>query len=185
MMHGFAMDFSIMMHFIRRWVEEESGVAFMEAALMTPSLMVLLMGAFDLGNGIMLNQKTITAAQIAGDLVARQKEMNDTELSQAIEGARLAYDPYSSASFGIDVVSIRFDANQDPEILWRETQNMPANDEAVDSVTGMGEEGEGIIIVSVRYVYEPFFSNFFVNSFDMQEVAFSRGRRAPTVDWES
>lgn len=185
MIASFDTTFYIYKYFFLKWWREEKGVAVAEAALLMPSMMVLLMGAFDLGNGIILNQKTITASQIAGDLVAREKTMTSDELEQAIEGARLAYEPYGLNEFGIDIVSVRFDENQEPEVLWRETRDMQPNEEAVASVAGLGEEGEGIVIVTVQYTYVPFFSQLFLEDFNMGEVAFTRGRRGPTVPWDN
>ena len=61
---------------------------------------------------------------------------------------------------------------------------MSPNDNAVDSTAGLSAEGEGIIIVSVNYTYQPLFSRMFVDNFEMQEVAFSRGRRSRTVTFQ-
>lgn len=179
-------SFYVYRYFIMKWVQDESGIALMESVMLMPTMMVLLMGAYDIGNGIILNQKTITASQIAADLIAREKTVTESELLQAIEGARLAYEPYGLNMFGIDIVSIRFDENSQPEILWRETTDgMSPNDVAVESTAGMGEEGEGVVIVTVDYTYSPFFSSYFLEEFHMREVAFTRGRRGPTVPWES
>jgi len=169
--------------FLNNWLHNEEGVAVMEAAMLFPVMLVLLMGVFDLGNGITLSAKTITSSQIAADLVSRNRSIDSAELNDLIEGAKLAFEPYGTASFGIDIVSIRFDSDQNPEILWRETRNMPQNDAAVASVVGLAPEGEGMIIVTVQYGYEPMFSKYFTDDIDFSEVAFARGRRSPTVTW--
>jgi Flp pilus assembly protein TadG len=162
------------------WSKQE-GTAAMEAAMLFPILITLLMGVYDLGNGIILSQKTITATQIAADLLARDQSVNNNELDNSIEAARLAFQPYRLNEFGIDIVSIRFDQNRMPQILWRETRDMPANNEAVTNTNGIGDMGEGMMIVTVRYTYKPYFVKFFTSDIEMQEVAYSRGRRSPTV----
>ncbi len=171
------------MTLLKRWIKEDKATALMEAVLLFPPLITLLMGTFDLGFGIALNQKTITASQVASDLISRNKTVSLGDVNNIIEASRVTFEPYAINGFGIDVVSIEFDENNDPLILWRETRDMSPNDNAVNSTIGLGAEGEGMVIVTVRYTYTPFFTGLFTNSFNLQEVAFSRGRRSPTVEW--
>lgn len=152
--------------------------------MLFPPLVLIMMGVYDLGNGIILSQKTITATQITADLVARDSTINLSELNNAIDAARLAYEPYSLNEFGIDVVSVEFDNNRMPQILWRETRDMPPNDDAITNVNNVGDVNDGMVIVTVQYTYTPFFAHYFLNDFNMQEVAYARGRRSPTVEWE-
>ncbi len=178
-------DWFYIVYSVRKWVVEEDGVALMEAVMLFPPMVTLLMGVFDLGNGIVLSQKTITSSQVAADLVSRNRTMDTANLTDIIEGAKLPFEPFALVDFGIDVVSIEFDANQDPDILWRHTENMTPNDVAVNSVKGMAAEGEGIIIVTVRYTYVPQFAKFFTGDLEFSETAFTRGRRSATVTWDS
>ncbi|MFA7275819.1 MAG: TadE/TadG family type IV pilus assembly protein [Pseudobdellovibrionaceae bacterium] len=178
------MDWFYISHKARQWWEDESGVAVMEAAILFPPMLTLLMGTFDMGNAIVLSEKTITSSQVAADLVARNRTMDSASITDIISGAKLAFEPYALSGYGIDVVSVRFDASQNPEVLWRETQDMEPNTEAVASLAGFAEEGEGMIVVTVKYTYAPQFAKFFMGDIDFTEVAFTRGRRSATVTWE-
>lgn len=171
-------------HFIKSWLNNEDGTAVMEVAMLAPPMMVLLMGVFDLGTGIVMSQKTITSSQIAADLVSRNRTIDSAGLNDIIEGSKLAFEPFGLSNYGIDVVSVEFDENGDPQILWRETRDMAPNDTSVASVAGLGEKGEGMIIVTVKYSYIPKFSHLFVDDLDFTEVAFTRGRRSPTITWD-
>lgn len=163
------------------YLRDERGVSALEAAMLFPVLFSMLMAIYDLGQGVVINQKTVAASQIIADLISRNEVVNMDLINDITIGGSLALEPYSKVPFGYDVVSIEFDEDGDPIILWRVTNNMDENDGAVDSTIGLGEEGEGVVAVSVVYSYEPFFTNFVVNSFDMKEVAFLRGRKSVTV----
>lgn len=176
-------DFFYMTQMIRHWIDDEDGVAMVEAVMLFPPMLTLLLGVYDLGNGIILSQKTITASQVAADLVSRNKTMNTANLNDIIEGSKLAFEPYGTNVYGVDIVSVQFDSNKNPVVLWRETQNMPPNNAAVESVKGLSASGDGMIIVTVVYKYVPQFANIFTGAFDFSEVAFSRGRRSATVTW--
>lgn len=178
-------DFFYIEYAVRAWIKNEDGIAMMEAVMLFPPMLTLLLGTFDLGNGIVLSQKTITASQVAADLVSRNRTMDSTNLADIIEGSKLAFEPYGVATYGVDIVSVEFDQNRHPVILWRETQNMSANHEALESVDGVFDEGEGLVIVTVVYQYTPQFARIFSGDIALTEVAFTRGRRSSTVTWSS
>ena len=154
-----------------RWCHEEKAVAATEAAILFPVLMSLLMGVYDLGNGIVVNQKAVTASQIIADLVTRNQVVDMDLITDIQIAGRMAMEPFPTAPMGYDIASVEFDV----------TSNMTANDAAVDSTDIIANAGEGVVVVTVAYTYRPFFAHFVVDQIDMQEVAFLRGRRSATV----
>lgn len=164
-----------------KYAKNESGMSFMETGILFPVMLSLIMAVYDLGQGVVVNQKTVAASQAIADLVARYEVLDSATITDIINAGELSLEPYDLASFGYDVVSVEFDEEGDPEVLWRVTENMDPDDVAVDSTEGLGVEGEGVVVVSVVYDYIPFFSNFIVSEINMNERAFLRGRRSPTV----
>lgn len=178
----------MMVHNIRvllsSWKKDEDALAAVEAAMIFPIMLTMLLGVYDLGFGILANQKAIRASQVVADLITRENIVSDTDIAEAIEAGRLAFMPMDSTSYGVDVVSIRFDENADAEILWRETVNMPSLPDALTAVDALSDADEGVVMVSVHYVYEPLFAGFIVNDMNMNEVAFGRGRSSPIISHE-
>lgn len=176
-------DWFYTLHGLKAWWQQEDGVAAIEAALLFPPLVALMLGVYDLGTGIILNGRTITASQVTADLISRDKTVNMADVNDAIVAAQLVYQPFALQDFGIDVVSVQFDSQRRPQILWRETRDMSPNDNAIANVNGIGDPGEGMIIVSVEYTYKPLFAKYFTDDIPMMEIAYARGRRSPTVTW--
>ncbi len=166
---------------LHRWKSEENGLAAIEAALIFPIMLVLLVGVFDAGNAILANQKTIRASQVVADLVARNNIVNSADILEAVEAGKLAFEPLDSSSYGVDIVSIRFDENANGQIVWRETVNMTPVADPLASVTALEQPDEGVVMVSVVYNYEPLFAGFVMSAFGMQETAYSRGRSSPVI----
>ncbi|MCB1531005.1 MAG: pilus assembly protein [Rhodospirillales bacterium] len=166
---------------ILAWWVEDKAVALTEAAILFPVLLSLLMGVYDLGQGVVVNQKVMSASQVVGDLITRYEVVNMDLVNDIILAGKMALEPYPTGTFGYDIASIEFDEDGDPVVLWRVTQGMPANDTAVASTAGFAEEGEGLVVVSVAYEYTPFFADFVVDQIDMREVAFLRGRKSATI----
>ncbi|MCB9963377.1 MAG: pilus assembly protein [Rhodospirillales bacterium] len=169
---------------IEYWVKDQVGVAAVEAALIFPVLLIMFIGLFDLGSGILASQKTIRASQVVVDLVTRSRVVNSGDIDEAINAGSLAYLPMSSENFGVDIVSIRFDEDSVPEIVWRETRNMTPQDDVFDAIESLAEPGGGVVMVSAKYKFEPLFAGFVVDEIDMNERAFGRGRRGAVVERE-
>lgn len=164
-----------------RYVRDESGVSAIEMVILFPVLLSMMMAVYDLGQGVVVNQKTVAASQIIGDLITRVEVVDIDMIMDVVNAGELALAPYSTAGFGYDIASVIFDEDSDPVILWRVTENMSQADDAINSTEGLGETGEGVVVVSVQYAYVPFFSDFVIDSFDMTERAFLRGRKSATV----
>ena len=167
-----------------RWVQEKDAVAAVESALIFPLLLVMLLGTFDMGNGILANQKAIRASQVVADLVTRTRTLPTSELSEAVDAGELAFAPLASSSYGVDVVSISFDNSSNAQIVWRETRNMTALADVLDRVEPLAAPNSGVVVVTVEYDFEPIFAGFIVDEIPMQETAFARGRESAVVTLE-
>lgn len=164
------------------WRRDENGVAAAEMALVFPIMLLLLLGIWDLGNGILINQKAIAASHIVIDLIGRQEDVSDAEFDQAIQAGLLAMMPYDTGTMMIDVVSATFDASDDPLLLWQETSTGSAgNAQLLSSVAGLGVEGDGALVIEVTYQYVPLFAGHVIGTINMRERVFSRGRASTTV----
>jgi Flp pilus assembly protein TadG len=171
-----------MQTWIKRWRSEEDGMAAIEAAFVFPILLVMLLGTYDMGNAILSNQKVIRASQVTGDLVTRERTLDQTELEEAIRAGELALEPQDASSYGVDIVSIRFDDDANATIVWRETRNMAPNGDVLTKVAALAEPNNGVVVVTVRYTFEPLFAGFVIGDIPLEEVAFTRGRKSAVVN---
>ena len=170
---------------IEGWKKDSRGNVVTEAAFIFPILLAMLMGAIDIGTGLLINKKVLSAAHMTADLVAREESLSNAELDNYVEAARLALVPYSLDSFGIDVAGIRFvDASADPEIKWRDTIDMTPPSDIEAKADGLGKENEGVVVVTVEYTFTPQFSSVITGPIKMQETAFVKGRVTSFVNRE-
>ncbi len=163
---------------LKRWVREDKAVAAIEAGLLFPILGAILCGMIDVGVGLVANQKILNASQTIADLLAREDDITDEEMQEAVIAGRLSLQPYTTATFGADVVGIRFlNAAMTPTEQWRDTFNMQPNFDVLAGSAGLGERDEGVIAVTVRYNYQPFFSHIILETVEMEEISYVRGRK--------
>ena len=168
---------------LKSFWNNKTGAAAIEAVILFPILITMLFGVFDVGRAITSNHKMITSTQVIADLITRKSSVTNTDINEAITSGVLAMSPYVSSEigFGIDIVSVKFDNNQNPVVVWRETRNMTADDDAVTKSKGLGAANEGAVIVTMRYGYKPVFGGLLIPAYWMRETAYSRGRRTAVV----
>jgi len=180
-----------MFYFLRslliKWARCRDGVAAIESAFVFPLLAVLLVGTYDMGSAILAGQKAIRASQVTADLIARDSQMSDGMINEAIMAGELALQPFDTSVYGVDIVSIGFDDDADAYIEWRETRNMTPNPDVLAAVASLAEANNGVIVVSIEYEYDPLFLGFSIGKFTvglvpMREIAFSRGRKSAIVE---
>lgn len=167
---------------LHRWYKNEDGLAAVEAALVFPVLLVLFLGTFDLGNGILANQKTIRASQVTADLIARTSQVDINMVNEAVEAGELALNPMPTDTFGVDIVSIEFDDDENPVIVWRDTRNMAPLADVFTRVESLAQAGEGVLVVTIEYDFQPVFAGFVIDTIPMREIAFARGRQGAVVE---
>ena len=165
----------------RYWIEE-AGNALVESALLFPVFLSLLMGVYDLGQGIIVNQKTITASQVIADLVARNKTIDMATIDDIIVAAEMAIEPYDTEPFGYDIASLQFDEDGDYTVLWRVTENMDPNDAALETTEILELTDDGLVVVTTAFEYTPYFAEFVTDTIEMQEVSFLHGRKTSVIN---
>ena len=168
---------------MRNFFKAEEGTAIAEFALIFPILFTLTLGIWEVGSAIHINQKSIASAQILADLIARKMSVDDDSLEEAIRAAQLAIEPYSLEPYGIDILSVTYNEDDEPEEVWRETRDMTADPDLIDRTIGLGTEYEGAVVVRVTYEYEPALGGMVLrDDVLISEVAFARGRRNAVVE---
>lgn len=169
---------------MRAWMGNVAGAAAAEFVLIFPILMVMLMGVYELSRAISINQRSIAASQIIADLIARNVVVDTDMVDEAIRAGELALEPYSLEGMGVDIVSVQYDDNDVPQELWRITRDMDEDADAVENSTGLGVNGDGALIVTVQYLYQPVFDTILDETLTMRETTYARGRRTSVVSYE-
>jgi Flp pilus assembly protein TadG len=168
---------------LRNYIWSERATAAVESALLFPILITMLVSMIDIGNALLVNQKLISASQMTADLITRLKNPTLQQRDDAIKAGVLAMNPFpTGAAYKYEIISVEFDETGNPDVVWREASDgLDPSLDLVESTTGLGNDGEGVVAVRVTYEYKPFFTSFVIQDIDMQEIAYMRGRKSPVV----
>lgn len=174
-----------MANLFKRWGEDERAVIAIEVGVLMPMMLVLLMGVIDTGMGVLTSQKVINSVQTVGDLLGREVTLSTADINDCVAAGKLALMPYDTASYGVDIAGIQFVGGPTkPKVIWRDTFNMTANATILDKASGLGADGEGVLGVTVQYIYNPLFSAVFTGPKTLYEVSYVRGRKGVFITRE-
>lgn len=167
------------------WWKDEDAATAIEAGLIFPILMTIMCGTIDIGIAIITNQKLLNASQMVSDLLTREERLEPDDIQEAFVAGQLSMQPYNTDTFGVDVAGVQFlTESLTPTVQWREIINTSANEGVEEGSAGLGLENEGVIAVTARYSYEPFFTYVFTTAWNMEEVSYARPRNGLFIDLE-
>lgn len=168
------------MQSIKDYIHDEAGTSAAEFVIIFPVLFFMILGIWDLGNGLWVGQKLIKTSNMVADLLARESEVTDAELAQAFEAGRIALQPFPDGSLEIEVYSFSFDADGNPTLVWDDAYNTSPNENFIDDIDDLGTDGS--LVVRVNYQYDPDFSGFIIPTINMSETVFVKGRQVDVVN---
>ncbi len=162
-----------------------------EFALAIPVLILLLMGGFELGRFIFLQQKLDRAVASVGDLVARAKTLTTAQLNLIFVAAQKVVEPFDLPNQGAVIVTfINHASGSSPTILW---QRSGAGSLVATSTTGNPggtitlpenfsvDATDSVVVTEIFYQYQPLFFDFMIATTLVQRKAYYRPRLVSTV----
>ncbi len=129
-------------------------MAAVEFALIAPTLIVLVMGVLEMSFRFRAKEEVTRYVHQVCDLVSRERELTTDEIQAVYDAAIFLMTPLENTSeLDIDVSSIGYDDDAEPEMLWRRYAGSEVGLSLSDALE-LGAAGESVIRVGVRYRYE-------------------------------
>lgn len=175
-----------MLHRARHIVGDERGNATVDFALLLPIMLMLFVGVVEVTNILRLDRKVVAAAQTTADLVTQRRQVSDAQLNDFLRAAELIFEPFPAGSVTVGIAGVRFHPNSgDAEVTWTKNKNGGSVPDALALAEGLGERGEGVVVVRVTYNYQPVFLDFILSATEIEETAVLRPRRSQFVQGPS
>jgi len=157
--------------FVKKFGNDNKGVAAIEFALVAPVLTILFLGTVETTQYMTSNTYVTDASANIADLVTRQAIMNDGTLSPIMRAIEPLMGPLDSSTVVFDTTSIvrcEVDGNIVHYVLWSRRWNQaseafvtPVNtmDDEIDIPNGLLlNDNDTIIMTNLRYKHESIFN---------------------------
>ncbi|MEQ1819446.1 MAG: TadE/TadG family type IV pilus assembly protein [Terricaulis sp.] len=165
---------------LRRFVRENKGVAALEFAIIAPLLMVpLLLGSVDLIDVMGANKRAQNAAASLADVVARDTEISNAELTSLWRGLDVLMYPNLSGAMEIRISSISIVNASTARVVWSEGHGGMSGRTVNSNVSldsRMMVVGSSVIMVESIYKYDAPLGFLFQNQVRMSHTAYRRSR---------
>jgi Flp pilus assembly protein TadG len=172
-------------HLIRRFLRRREGATAIEFALIAPVLLTFLLGIWEVGDRILVDNMLARVAVQTADLVAQEQDVTSAEMTDIREAARLSLNLSAAQQplLIVEAASIEFNPTTgQPAIRWRNS-NGPLQPLDPAIAAGLGGAGDSVIWVSVSFQYSSPVGLFAPATSTIVESAFARPRLSRVVSF--
>lgn len=163
---------------LRRFARARKGLAALEFALIAPMMVFLLFGAVELIDALDVDQRVQNAASSLADVVSRDTEVSNTELSGLWTALDILMYPDTSTNMSACITSISIDAAGNSHTVWSEQHNgfgtCPSADVSLSA--SMRQPNTSLIVAETHYNYSPRLNFVFSGAFQMRHITYRRSR---------
>lgn len=169
----------------RRLWRDRRGLAAVEFALVLPILLLLSLGAVEVGRLALLGLKLQHAADTIADLASREATLSAASLAAMLDAARHIAQPFDISADGVVIVSgVGVDNGGPPTVLW---QQRGAGSLAVTSGIGavggraalppalVVRDGDTVIVAEIHFRYRGWLMRL-APAATLRRIAFHRPR---------
>jgi len=172
---------------IARLARDRRGVSAIEFALIAPVLILLYVGAVELGTGLTVYRRTSQVAATAADLTAQVKSVTKSDIADIEAASSSILTPYSTTPLKIVLSSVVADDNNNGKVEWSCASSGSARGagSSYPVPAGLTEPGSSVIVAEVTYAYTGLLGLtgvFDPGSFNMTRTFYTRPRKSTKVE---
>jgi hypothetical protein len=171
----------------KRFLRDRRGNSVIEFAFMFPILILLLFGAIEITNMIMVNRKVVATAQSLADLVAQYEEVTTDDFTQFADAVGWMLHPFPDSDSDYGIAHVAFDSAQVASIDsddggWVRDEGLSVDD-PTGRTAGMGLGDDAILVIELTYDYRPVVGTMILDSspITFRHFAFARPRNEPRI----
>lgn len=170
---------------LARFARDRRGVSAVEFAIVMPFMAILYLGGTAVTQGIVIKRKVVLVSHTVGDLVARDNNITNAEVTAIFDAAKAVFAPYGwNPLLKIKVTSVNINAAGTATVGWSEALQDTARTvgSSVTLPTGLNAASTSIIWAEVSYNYTPTIGGSFTGgSIPMFDQLYIRPRLVTTV----
>ncbi len=172
-----------MLTWLRKALRATDGMAAVEFAILAPLLVAMFLGSIELTDALDCKQKVTGMASTAADLIAQEKQVASTDISNVYSAINSIVYPYPTTGLKIVITSLVDNNAGGGRVAWSCAQNATARtvNSTVTVPTGVITTGGSVILVEVTYPYTSTIAKYLTSSTNMTSTFYARPRRSTTI----
>jgi Flp pilus assembly protein TadG len=168
---------------LRRFKEDDRGVAAIEFALILPTLLLLYFGVAELCQATISDRKASHVASAVGDLVAQTTSVTPADLADIFNIGNTMMAPFPTSSLRMRVTSLTANASGTPVVDWSVGYNGYGvmTKGATTSLPMTLSAGDSVIMAQSQFQYTSVVQYLLPNALTYNDTYYLRPRRSTQV----
>jgi Flp pilus assembly protein TadG len=135
------------------------GTAAVEFAVIAPVMITMFFGVTEISDAYTAKTKLTAVASTAGDLVAQEKNICDSDMDDVFAAVSQVMSPYPINTLNVVVSSLIDNGNNQVKVAWSDAHN--GSPRSVNTIVTIPSglvtsgSGESVIMAEVTYTYTP------------------------------
>lgn len=151
--------------FMRRLARDTRGIAAVEFGYIAPVLLFMLLGSIEVARAISIDRRFGVVTSMTGDLISREKTIDDAGLAGVMDAIEHVMKPYDSSSMKLGVIAVKASPTNanDTRVEWSYSHNgysVPAKCATYTLPAGLVGQGGSVIVVESSYSFQPLFTSW-------------------------
>lgn len=177
-----------------KFYKNNDGIAALEFALLAPLMIIMLLGAFEMGRFIHLTQKAEKLSFTVADVVAQAETIQTTDLQNLLSASGQMMSPYPFSTQGKVIISSVVQGAVTPAVRWQycgggsyaATSNIGAVNGNATLPSGFTlATGEDIVVAEVIYNFQPVLGNKIIGPQVIRKTAYFKPRLGALSNYTS
>lgn len=164
----------------RNLLQDRRGLAAVEFALIAPALIFLFLGVLEMSLRFRASEEASRYVHQVADLVSRETDLDIDDLEEIYGASVHMMRPLDTTDrLDFDASSVGFEGSGDPEpfVMWRRVGGAPVDFDVIEA-EGLGQVGESVIRIGIRYRYDsPITTLFGGPTLMIERSAYARPRQ--------
>lgn len=159
---------------MRTFLSSQRGSVLVEAAIVLPVLIVMLLGMVEFGEAFTVSRKNAQVARTVADLFAQQTNMTTAQANDIAKVSTTILQPYSATPSGLRVSSIIQNA-KNATVQWSQswgTLSALGQNSAFTLPAGLISQGGTIIVAEASYAFTPVIGSFLTGGVTFDALAY-------------
>lgn len=168
----------------RRFARDRSGIAAVEFAMILPILLVMYLGAIELGDAMTIKRKVTRVTSTLNDLITQTETITDADMTNILDAAASIITPYATTTLSIRVTAVETDHNGVGRVQWSDARNTNAytKNQVVSLPSSLSTANNYLVMSEVSYAYTPIIGRFIASTLDLEDRFYLKPRTSAEID---
>lgn len=133
---------------------------------------MVYIGSIEITDGYMVKRKVASTTSAIGDLIARYKTINKSEMETILDAAQAVASPYPADLLRIKVTGVWIDKNLEAKVVWGVARNDTPDqrDAVIDLSDGVKKKESFLVIANVETNYTPTVGFFYTGDVSFRDM---------------